>query len=126
MPVQRPIPVWFGAWSPPALGRAGRLADGWFPQRRPGPQLDEAIALVRDSAEAHGRDPDSIGMEGRVRLSRGMDDAAEQVQAWQVLGASHVAINTMGIGAGCVDWHIAALAELARAIGLPGRPGSRS
>src|ERR1017187_1057017 len=29
LPVQRPIPVWFGAASPPAYRRAGRLADGW-------------------------------------------------------------------------------------------------
>lgn len=121
MPVQRPIPIWFGAQSPPAYRRTGRLADGWFPQWRPGPRLDEAIAMVRDAAEAHGRDPDSIGMEGRVGLSRGVDDAAEQVQVWRALGASHVCINTMGIGAVGVDRHIVALAEVARAIGLPPR-----
>jgi probable F420-dependent oxidoreductase len=37
MPVQRPIPVWVGAHSPRAYRRAGRLADGWFPQMAPGP-----------------------------------------------------------------------------------------
>ena len=60
-------------------------------------------------------------MEGRVGLSRGVDDAAEQVQVWRALGASHVCINTMGIGAVGVDRHIVALAEVARAIGLPPR-----
>jgi len=40
LPVQRPIPIWFGAMSIPALRRAGQLADGWFPQVVPGPQLD--------------------------------------------------------------------------------------
>src|SRR4029079_1279011 len=52
MPVQRPIPVWFGAQSPPAFRRAGRLADGWFPQHRPGPDLEADIAMVRAAAEA--------------------------------------------------------------------------
>src|SRR6478752_6945162 len=36
LPVQRPIPVWIGAQSPRAYERAGRLADGWFPQVPPG------------------------------------------------------------------------------------------
>jgi probable F420-dependent oxidoreductase len=116
MPVQRPIPVWFGAESPPALRRAGRLADGWFPQVRPGPRLDEAVALVREGAEAAGRDPAGIGMEGRVGLTRGVEAAAEQVEAWRAAGATHVAINTMRLGSGGIDRHIAALAEVAAAI----------
>jgi probable F420-dependent oxidoreductase len=121
MPVQRPIPIWLGAQSPGGYRRVGRLADGWFPQWRPGPEIDEAIAIIRAEAEAHGRDPASIGIEGRVSLSKGVDDAAEQVRQWDALGASHVAVNTMGIGAVGVDAHIAALYEVARAIGLPGR-----
>jgi probable F420-dependent oxidoreductase len=124
MPVQRPIPIWFGAQSPPAFRRVGRLADGWFPQSRPGPRLDEAIEVVRTAAQAHGRDPDSIGMEGRVGLTRGVDDAARQIEAWRAQGASHVGVNTMGIGAVGVDGHIAALAEVARAIDLPTKPVS--
>jgi len=51
LPVQRPIPVWFGAQSPAAYRRTGRLADGWFPQVRPGPDLDAARAVV-ESARA--------------------------------------------------------------------------
>ena len=116
LPVQRPIPIWFGAHSPPALRRAGRLADGWFPQVPPGPRLDEAIGLVRQGAESAGRDPATLGMEGTVRLARGVDAAAVRVAAWRAAGATHVAINTMGIGAVGVDRHIAALAEVAHAI----------
>lgn len=118
MPVQRPIPIWFGAESPPALRRAGRLADGWFPQVRPGPQLEQALALVREGAEAAGRDPASIGMEGRVGLSRGVDAAAEQVEAWRAAGATHVSVNTMRLGTAGIDRHVAALAAVAEAISV--------
>lgn len=121
LPVQRPIPVWIGAESPDALRRVGRLADGWFPQWRPGPRVDEAIEVIRAAAKEHGRDPDGIGVEGRVALSLGVDAAAGEVQAWQARGATHVCVNTMGAGAGGVDRHIAALAELAGAIDLPAR-----
>jgi probable F420-dependent oxidoreductase len=127
MPVQRPIPIWFGADSPPAWRRTGRLADGWFPQMSPGPRLDEALALVREGAESAGRDPSALGMDGRVGLSRGVDIAAERVAAWRSAGATHVCVNTMGnggAGAVGVDRHIVALAEMANAVGLPPRPVS--
>lgn len=67
MPVQRPIPVWSGAGSPPACRRARRLGDGWFPQVRSGPELDAARAIVEEAAlHAEGRDPAALGMEGRA------------------------------------------------------------
>jgi hypothetical protein len=43
------------------------------------------------------------------------------VAAWRAAGASHVSLNTMGMGAVGVDGHIAALAEAAGAIELPPR-----
>src|SRR5207245_1535162 len=54
LPIQRPIPVWFGAASPPAYRRAGRLGDGWFPQVVPGPRLDDARAEVERAARETG------------------------------------------------------------------------
>src|SRR6204780_737944 len=76
MPVQRPIPVWVGGQSPPAYRRAGRLADGWFPQVAPGPQLDEARGIVTQAAAEAGRDPASLGMEGRLRWQQDQDELA--------------------------------------------------
>ena len=122
LPVQRPVPIWFGAYAPAALRRAGRIADGWFPNVSPGPRLDEAIAIVRGAAEKAGRDPDTMGMEGRITLAR-TDDPAGQFELWRAAGATHVSVNTMGLGLTGVDGHIAALAEVAGALGLPGRPG---
>jgi probable F420-dependent oxidoreductase len=119
LPVQRPIPVWFGAMSPPAYRRAGRYADGWFPQMGPGPKLDEARALVEGAAREAGRDPAAIGMEGRVRFGAGgAEKIAEQAERWRETGASHLTIDTMGAGLGDVDGHLAALAQVAKALRL--------
>jgi probable F420-dependent oxidoreductase len=121
MPVQRPIPIWFGANSRPACNRAGRLADGWFPQHPPGPSLEEDIEHVRAGAEAAGRDPAALGMEGRVRLSGDTDAAAELVGRWRGLGATHLSVDTMGLGTD-IDKHLSALRDLADAIDLPAQP----
>src|ERR1700722_11334671 len=71
LPRQRPIPVWFGASSPPAYRRAGQLGDGWFPQVPPGPRLQEARDIVEQAASDAGRDPALLGMEGRVSWADG-------------------------------------------------------
>jgi probable F420-dependent oxidoreductase len=115
MPVQRPIPVWIGAQSPPAYRRAGRLADGWFPQMAPGPQLDEARRIVTEAAAQAGRDPASLGMEGRLRWQQDQDKLAAAMRQWQDTGATHLSVNTMGAGLKSVDDHLAALATTAEA-----------
>ena len=118
LPVQRPIPVWFGAPSAPAYRRVGRLADGWFPQVPPGERLDEARALVEQSARDAGRDPSSLGMEGRVSWGpEGLDKLVGHVEKWRAAGASHVSINTMGAGLVGVDGHLEALRRAIGAIG---------
>ena len=119
LPVQRPIPVWFGAMSPPAYRRAGRLGDGWFPQVPPGPKLDEARAIVEAAAREAGRDPKALGMEGRVSLgSAGPEKLAEQAQRWGAAGATHLSVNTMGAGLAGADAHLAALGAVAQALAL--------
>jgi probable F420-dependent oxidoreductase len=123
LPVQRPIPVWFGAQSPPAYRRAGRLGDGWLPQVPPGPKLDEARAIVDQAARDAGRDPAALGMEGRVTWGdKGVDKLAEQVGRWSAAGASHVSVNTMGAGLATVDDHLRVLGEIAGALSLVARP----
>jgi probable F420-dependent oxidoreductase len=116
-PVQRPIPLWFGAQSQRAYIRVGRLADGWFPQMPPDSRLDEAWQVIATAAEDAGRDPATIAMEGRVSW-RGADTLVDHVSRWQAAGASHLSINTMGAGLGQVDGHLEALAEAAEALRL--------
>ncbi|HME48278.1 LLM class F420-dependent oxidoreductase [Mycobacterium sp.] len=118
LPIQRPIPVWFGAQSPRAYRRAGRLGDGWFPQMQPGPQLEDARRIVSEAATEAGRDPAALGMDGRIGWSRDAEEMAEALQGWVDAGATHVSINTMGAGLTSVDDHLDALtsaAEVAKA-----------
>jgi probable F420-dependent oxidoreductase len=117
LPIQRPIPVWFGAKSPPALRRAGRLGDGWFPMVGPGPKLEQARQEVARAATEAGRDPARIGMQGQVSWKGNTADLADDLQSWAVAGASDVSVNTMNAGLESVDQHLSVLtsaAEIAR------------
>jgi probable F420-dependent oxidoreductase len=118
LPVQRPIPVWFGGQSERAYRRAGRLADGWFPQVRPGPELDQARRVVDQAATEAGRDPARIGMEGRVSWHGDPEKLAGHAATWRDAGASHLSVNTMGAGLSTVDDHLGAL-EAAAAVLKP-------
>jgi probable F420-dependent oxidoreductase len=121
LPVQRPIPVWIGGSSDPAYRRIGRLADGWFPQIRPGDDLARALDLIAAAAGSAGRDPSTIGMEGRVTWSPDDPDRfARQVDRWRAAGATHVSIDTMRTGQRTVDDHLAALTAAAAIAGVPG------
>ena len=115
MPVQRPIPVWVGAQSPIGYRRAGRLADGWFPQMAPGPELDEARRIVTEAAAQAGRDPASVGMEGRLRWQQDRHVLAAAMRQWRDAGATHLSVNTMSVGLKTVDDHLDALATAAEA-----------
>jgi probable F420-dependent oxidoreductase len=119
LPVQRPIPVWFGVASKRAFERAGRLGDGWFPMVAPGPKLDSAKAIVDAAAVEAGRDPASIGMEGRASWGEaGLAGLLTEIGQWQDAGATHLSINTMRAGFASVDEHLAVLSTVADALGL--------
>jgi probable F420-dependent oxidoreductase len=103
LPIQRPIPVWFGAASPRAFRRAGRLGDGWFPMVGPGPKLERARQEVAQAA--------TDAWNGNA------EDLAEGLRSWADAGASHASFNTMNAGLESVDQHLSVLttaAEIAR------------
>lgn len=119
MPVQQPIPLWFGAASERAYERVGRLADGWFPQVPPGEHLAAARAIVDRAARAAGRDPDAIGLEGRVSWTPdGIDKLVDHVGRWRAAGATHLSINTMNAGLASPDDHVRVLKIAARTLNL--------
>ena len=85
----------------------------------PGPRLDEARAIVEQAATEAGRDPATLGLEGRVSWGDGgAARLAEHAGRWRAAGATHVSVNTMGVGLASVDAHLAALTETAAALDL--------
>ena len=113
LPVRQKIPIWIGGVAETVLRRIGRIGDGWLPQRPPD---DEAAALldrIRGYAGEAGRSPTEIGIEARLTMAREPRDSwLAFVTGWQKLGATHLGINTMGMGFRSVDEHLAALAGL--------------
>ena len=68
--------------------------------------LDEARAVVERAAVEAGRDPATIGMEGRVDWRGDGEAVTKELAAWAEAGASHVSVNTMGAGLKTVDDHL--------------------
>ena len=114
MPIQRPIPIWFGVGSreqpvPPeaALRRIGRLADGWSPNFAPDGKGRELVERVHRYAREAGRDPAALPLEGRIRLA-GQDPEgwARQVEAWKSLGATSIIAEPRNAGLKFPDGHL--------------------
>jgi probable F420-dependent oxidoreductase len=61
-PVQQPgPPVLLGGMSPPAMERAGRMADGWITSSRADlAKISEAVGVIKGAASAAGRDPEAV------------------------------------------------------------------
>ena len=110
LPVQRPIPIWFGGGDNRVLQRLARLGDGWFPQLPPDERCRAAIEKIAAYARQAGRDPKTIGIEGRMTINA---ESAEtwhgQIQAWKELGATHLSVNTMNAGFSYPAAHIEAI-----------------
>jgi alkanesulfonate monooxygenase SsuD/methylene tetrahydromethanopterin reductase-like flavin-dependent oxidoreductase (luciferase family) len=103
-----------------AYRRTGRLADGWFPLMAPGPELDNARAVIAEAAAEAGRAPSAVGMEGQVSYGGGSaEDVVERAQQWRDAGATHLCVNTMGSGLSDLHAHVRALALGAKALDLP-------
>ena len=119
LPVQRPIPLWFGGTAAPALRRAARLGDGWLNSSRSQADAETLVGTVREFVAAAGRDPQSYGIEVRIRCGDGNpDDWLSQLARWKTFGVSHVAFNTLGSGFDAPPAHLQALTRFAQAAGL--------
>jgi alkanesulfonate monooxygenase SsuD/methylene tetrahydromethanopterin reductase-like flavin-dependent oxidoreductase (luciferase family) len=95
VPVQRPIPIWFGGSSDAVVKRAARIGDGWMPILLPD-QAEPKLAMLREHLKSFGRDPASFGLEGWLRMHEpGPQQWAEAAQGWKRLGAGMVMLHPM-------------------------------
>jgi probable F420-dependent oxidoreductase len=100
LPVQRPIPIWMGGESERVRRRAARLADGWMPHFRPGPEAQALIDHLHGWVREAGRDPGKFGIEGRFTLAQvPRDQWAKELAGWRAMrGVTHVCVHTVGLG----------------------------
>jgi probable F420-dependent oxidoreductase len=114
LPVQRPIPLWFGGDAEPVLRRVARLGDGWMPDYRNIADARPSLALLDRCLAEAGRSRDQIGIEPRITYSSGDAKAWEKaMQDWQAEGATHLSFNTMRSGFTTPLEHIQAIQKFA-------------
>jgi probable F420-dependent oxidoreductase len=119
LPVQRPIPIWFGGRADAALQRAARLGDGWMPNLPTPEQTRPSVEKLHGYLRQAGREPAGFGIE--PRLAYGSGDPGEWetlIRDWQALGATHLSLNTMRHGFETPSAHLDALRRFAEAAGI--------
>ena len=115
LPVQRPIPVWFGGLADPVLRRIAKLGDGWIvPSYHTSlePERASAIGRIRKYATQAGRNPADIGIEKVFGFDS--DHTGDLwpgiVSTWRDLGVTRVCISTMeDLSLTTLDAHIDAI-----------------
>jgi probable F420-dependent oxidoreductase len=123
LPVQRPIPIWFGGNSEAALARMARLADGWIVLQNKASSVRPLLDTLYRFLNEAGRSKQAFGLEARIPYGRSIEepfkDPAEwekRVAEWQKEGATHVSFNTMGAGLTSAKEHIQAIQDFAKII----------
>ncbi|MBY8859000.1 LLM class F420-dependent oxidoreductase [Nocardia sp. CA2R105] len=77
-PVQDPLPIVMGGFSPKALDRIGRLADGFTPAIVPVDGLVDMVGRVQQAAATHGREHLPTVVRANVLLTPDDSDLPEQ------------------------------------------------
>jgi probable F420-dependent oxidoreductase len=117
LPIQQPIPIWFGGGVEPVLQRAAKYGQGWIPLGQPDEQTEGQLQRLRNYLRAEGRDPAAFGIEAWVRSGIGGPDQWRTAAArWAALGATHVTFYTSGQGMGGVEHQIEAMRQFRDAV----------
>ncbi|MDA1098414.1 MAG: LLM class F420-dependent oxidoreductase [Proteobacteria bacterium] len=117
-PVQRPIPIWFGAMADVAVRRAARIGDGWLmnPRTKPDDVMKRKIEIFHETAQAVGRNPGDLGIDATIFAEdRGPEEWLAEAQAWRDVGATSVTFRTSASGFANIDAHLNAMKKLAAA-----------
>lgn len=118
LPIQRPIPLWVGGNSEPAMKRAARMGDGWMPYGVSGTEAEPTMQSFHAQVEASGRDPSKVPVEIILFMGtalgdplRSLDEMIEKGHQWRSAGASYLSFDTMSSNFRGIDEHLAALAQ---------------
>jgi len=117
LPVQQPLPVWFGGYADAALRRMARLGAGWFPGSQTPEKAGPTFNKIREYISEAGRDPASFGLDPWVSNSRSKrSDWTPLAKEWQQIGATHLALETMRCGYS-IDQHLDAAKQFIEEVG---------
>ena len=113
LPIQRPIPIWFGGAADAVFKRMAQIGDGWMPAGRP---PDDRMKAYIEQLHGHlhqaGRDRKQFGIDPWISIQGlGKDEWHRRVEAWRAFGASHVAVDTMRAGFTSPQAHIQAIRD---------------
>jgi probable F420-dependent oxidoreductase len=118
LPLQRPIPLWFGGHAEAGLRRAAAAGNGWMPNYRRVAEAHPALDLIDRVLAETGRSRADFGIEARLSYGDGNPDTWLAIlQEWQAAGATHFSFNTMGSGFDTPAKHMAAIQQFAQAAG---------
>ena len=119
LPIQRPIPIWFGGQSEPVIRRCARIADGWMPLYTSPEQARPGLELLERCLAENGRSRSEFGLEARLPYGNGDPEAwSLQLKDWESAGMTHISLITTNCGFTTPEGHIAALKTFARAVPL--------
>ncbi|HEY3291881.1 MAG TPA: LLM class F420-dependent oxidoreductase [Anaerolineae bacterium] len=118
LPIQQPIPIWFGGQAEAALKRMGRMADGWMTNSRSAADAKPLLDILYTSLAEAGRSRESFGIEARIPYSSGALVWEVLTEDWKAAGATLLSVNTMGCGFTTPTQHIEAIQRYATATGV--------
>lgn len=124
LPVQRPIPIWFGGQSEPVLRRMARTGDGWMPLFKSPEEARPAMEQLKVLLSEAGRSADSFGIEARIPYSKGPgqppdpDEWHRLMKGWQAAGATHASLVTTNVGLHGPQQHLHAMEDFEKTLGM--------
>jgi probable F420-dependent oxidoreductase len=107
-PVQKPHPpIYMAAYTPPAMRRAAREADGWFPVGIPLSAVGPMFETIKGMVQEAGRNPESFDLivrgnvefteslvsKDRTSFTGTLEQVAEDIHATRALGANELVLD---------------------------------
>jgi probable F420-dependent oxidoreductase len=107
-PQRDQLPIWIGGGGSAALRRAARVGAGWMmPVTTDNDRVRAAIGEIRRQAEAAGRDPDAIQMQGMLAppptdaegkaFYQNFDRVVRRAEEVQAMGFGWLAVNATAL-----------------------------
>jgi probable F420-dependent oxidoreductase len=118
LPVQQPIPVWFGGQADAAMRRMGHIADGWMTNNRTAADAKPLLDILERALADAGRPRSAFGLEARIQFGAGPGTWEATMKDWCAARATHFSVNTMGCGFTTPNQHIDAIRQFAAATGV--------